>query len=289
MSPARAKKNIGILIEPTILERPKVIVGNRPFLEDRRYESELDVMAHYSQSGENEFRKGNITYVIDAELTSSNNYYISNPIVGPYEVANDFTASLEEKRGKIDTIEFRGYTGSRDDQLVEHTWSFNSAVSTSAAKEDFATVSSSQSPYVLDQLRSFSSNPLIDPLDRDYASTENKVHTGGGSEVFFEILQPTATGSVLSHFNDNKVYHYSSSVSKSLGLYYSQSLEQSDIDSLFTTHTGLFNLAYGGCQEDGLTVPEGNEVAVEILDVNPYTVTSTTSGDTFVDVQLDNE
>ena len=126
-------------------------------------------------------------------------------------------------------------------------------------------------------------------MERDYANTDNKVHTGGGSNVFFEILQPTATGSVLSHFNDDKIYHYSSSVSKSLGLYYSQSLEVSDIDSIFTTHTGLFNLAYGGCQEDGLTVPEGNEVAVEILDVNPYAVTATTSGDSFVDVQLDNE
>ena len=72
-------------------------------------------------------------------------------------------------------------------------------------------------------------------------------------------------------------------------MYYSQSLEQSDIDSVFTTHTGLFSLAYGGCQEDGLTVPEGNQVAVEILEVNPYTVTTTTQGDSFVDVQLDNE
>ena len=107
--------------------------------------------------------------------------------------------------------------------------------------------------------------------------------------VFFEILQPTATGSIISHFNDERVYHYSSSVSKSLGLHYSSSFKKSDIDSLFTTHTGLFNLAYGGCTENGLTVPEGNQVAVEITEVNPYTVTTSTSGDTLVDVELDNE
>ena len=58
---------------------------------------------------------------------------------------------------------------------------------------------------------------------------------------------------------------------------------------MFTTHTGLFNLAYGGCIENGTTVPEGNQVAVEITEVNPYVVTSTTSGDTYVDVTLDNE
>ena len=183
----------------------------------------------------------------------------------------------------------RRYSGSRDDILTTHSWSFDTAVSMSSKREDYKTVSSSMNPYILDQLRSFNANPLIDPLLRDYASASNKIYTAGGSNIFFEILQPTATGSVISAFNDEKVYHYSSSVSKSLGQYYSASLKKSDVDSLFTTHTGLFNLAYGGCTEDGLTVPEGNQIAVEITEVNPYTVTTTTSGDTFVDVQLDNE
>ena len=289
MSPGRAKKNIGILIEPTILERPKVIVGNRPFSEEKHFNARMDLTARYSQSSDNEFRQGNITFVIDTELTSSNDFFTSNPIIGPYKVANFITSSFEEKTGKIGTLEMRRYSGSREDILTTHSWSFDTEISMSSKREDYKTVSSSANPYILDQLRSFNANPLIDPLLRDYASSSNQVHTGGGSNIFFEILQPTATGSITSHFNDERIYHYSSSVSKSLGLHYSESLQKSDVDSLFTTHTGLFNLAYGGCTEDGLTVPEGNQIAVEITEVNPYTVTSTTSGDTFVDVQLDNE
>jgi hypothetical protein len=289
MSPGRAKKNIGILIEPTILERPKVIVGNRPFSEEKHYNAKMDLTARYSQSSDNEFRQGNITYAISSELSSSNDFFTANPIIGPYKVANFITSSFEEKTGKIGTLEMRRYSGSRDDILTTHSWSFDTAVSMSSKREDYKTVSSSMNPYILDQLRSFNANPLIDPLLRDYASASNKIYTAGGSNIFFEILQPTATGSVISAFNDEKVYHYSSSVSKSLGQYYSASLKKSDVDSLFTTHTGLFNLAYGGCTEDGLTVPEGNQIAVEITEVNPYTVTTTTSGDTFVDVQLDNE
>ena len=46
---------------------------------------------------------------------------------------------------------------------------------------------------------------------------------------------------------------------------------------------------YGGCLENGDTIPDGNKIAVEITEVNPYRVTSRRSGDSFVDVQLDNE
>ena len=289
MSPARAKKNIGILIEPTILERPKVQVGNKPFIEDLKKNARIGVMNHFTQSADNEFRQGNITYVIDNEITSSNNYYTANPIVNPYDVKNFFTASFEEKSGKINTLLNRQYTGSRDDYLKVLSWSFQEAITTSGTRDDFRTISSSANPYVLDQLRSFGDNPLIGHANLDYNNSNNEVYTGGGNNIFFEILQPTATGSVLSHFNDEKVYHYSSSADKALGQYYSQSLKPSDIDSLFTSHTALFNLAYGGCTENGLTVPEGNQIAVEIFEVNPYAVTTTTQGDTFVDVQLDNE
>ena len=262
MSPGRAKKNIGILIEPTILERPKVQIGNKPFIEDLKKTARIGVMNHFTQSADNEFRQGNITYVIDAEMTSSNNYYISNPITSPYNVSNFFTASFEEKSGRLDTNQYRQYSGSRDDYMKVLSWSFQEAITTSGTRDDFRTISSSANPYILDQLRSFNSNPLLDPRERDYSNTNNEIYTGGGNNIFFEILQPTATGSVLSHLNSDKVYHYSSSADKALGQYYSQSLKPSDIDSLFTSHTALFNLAYGGCTENGLTVPEGNQVAV---------------------------
>ena len=100
---------------------------------------------------------------------------------------------------------------------------------------------------------------------------------------------PMVTGSVKSALNDDRIYHYSSSVSKSLNLWYSSSFEKSEKESLFTSHTGMFNLMYGGCLENGDTIPDGNKIAIEITEVNPYRVTTRRSGDTFVDVEIDNE
>ena len=108
----------------------------------------------------------------------------------------------------------RKYTGSRDDHLKTFSWSFDDAVSLVSGRHDYKTVSSSTNPFFVEQLRSFSYDNLRDSKDNNYVSNCD-VHTGGGSNVFFEILQPTATGSVTSLFNDKKIYHYSSSVSKS--------------------------------------------------------------------------
>ena len=82
------------------------------------------------------------------------------------------------------------------------------------------------------------------------------------------------------------------------GLYhlpYSSSLVNSEFESLFTTHTGLNNLAYGGCKEDGTTAPQGPgqqnkpRVAVEINEVNPYSVTTSGTGDSYLDTEITDE
>tara|TARA_R100000152_G_C6782233_1_gene219196 strand:+ start:4528 stop:11994 length:7467 start_codon:yes stop_codon:yes gene_type:complete len=290
LSPGRAKKNIGILIEPTILERPKAVVGKKPLIEDITKKVSLDAMEHYSQSAEQIWKEDKIRHVYNLYPTSSNLVHDANVSGSTFRRDNRYIIGekYHRRRGITDMLGTRKYTGSREDHLKTFSWSFDEAVSLVSGRHDYKTVSSSTNPFFTEQLRSFSYDNLLDPKDNNYVDNCN-VHTGGGSNVFFEILQPTATGSVTSLFNDKKIYHYSSSVSKSQGLWYSSSLEKSDQDSLFTTHTGLFNLAYGGCQEDGSTVPEGNLVAVEITEVNPYSVTTTTSGDTYVDVSLDQE
>ena len=55
---------------------------------------------------------------------------------------------------------------------------------------------------------------------------------------------------------------------------------------MYDSHTALFRLAYEGCKEDGSTVPFGNKSAVEITETNPYSITSTTTGDSYVDTDL---
>ena len=41
--PARAKPDIGLLIEPNIFERPKVVTGKKPVVENKFYSSSIDV------------------------------------------------------------------------------------------------------------------------------------------------------------------------------------------------------------------------------------------------------
>ena len=41
--PARAKPDIGLLVEPNIFERPKVVRGKDPFAENRFYSSSINV------------------------------------------------------------------------------------------------------------------------------------------------------------------------------------------------------------------------------------------------------
>jgi len=43
MIPARAKPDIGLLIEPNIFERPKVVVGKKPIVENKFYSASIDV------------------------------------------------------------------------------------------------------------------------------------------------------------------------------------------------------------------------------------------------------
>jgi len=289
LSPARAKKNIGILIEPTILERPKAVVGKKPLVEDLLKEVALTATAQYSQSAESIWKEDAIQYLYNLYPTSSNVTYTAN-VSGSdsrKDNRNVESSNLLHRTGITDMLGTRKFSGSREDYSKAFSWSFDDSISVKSGRHDYKTVSSSTIPLRA-QIRSFSYDNLLDPEDNDYVDNCN-VYTGGGSNIFFETLQPMATGSITSLFNDKSIYHYSSSVSKSQGLWYSASLEKSNTDSLFTTHTGLFNLAYGGCSEDGSTVPEGNQVAVEITEVNPYMVTTISSGDTLVDVQLDQE
>jgi hypothetical protein len=186
-------------------------------------------------------------------------------------------------------LSYRSASGIDYMHPTEFKWSREKEVASAiSSRTDYETVSSSTSPFFeLGAMRKFGVNELLDPLERDY--TIGDVHNGGGGDVFFEILQPQYTSSRASLFNQNTIYHYSSSLSASKFIPYSSSLVTSEIESQFTSHISLTRLAYDGCKEDGTLVPVGNQVAVEVTEVNPYDVTTTGAGDTYVDVSLSNE
>ena len=104
-----------------------------------------------------------------------------------------------------------------------------------------------------------------------------------------------------SEHNQEYVFFYSASngrtasQNKLFHLPYSSSLKASEFESIYNMTTGLTNLAYAGCKEDGTTAPRGPGgqtkplAAVEINEVNPYQVSTTGGGDSYLDTELADE
>lgn len=268
LSPARARKNIGILIESHVLERPKVPVGAPPVFDEIVKRAEID--AKYAQpTSSNDFRTGEVN-ITPVPATGSNEFR-TGTITGT-NISSNVTSS---NVGHYSTIAL-GQTGSIKSSRDEfNTAKFNSALGGNAA---------------VFTLKNFDVDVLQDPgsPETDFSGSI-AYFAGGGSNVLFEVMQPMATGSTTSVFNQETVYYYSSSLSASKDLPYSSSLESTDIDSLFTTHTGLSNLAYDGCKNIGLNQPDGTDKAVEVFEVNPYAVTVDKKADSNLDVDLQNE
>ena len=268
LSPARAKKNIGILIESHVLERPKIPVGAPPVFDELVKRATID--AKYAQpTSSNEFRTAEVN-IAPVPATSSNEFRtatiagtnlgnsITSSNVGDYKSsALSQTGSIKASRDEFDTAKF------------------NSALRGNAS---------------VFTLKNFNVDVLMTPgsPETDYSGSQ-VYFAGGGSDVMFEVLQPMITGSATSVFNQEEIFFYSSSLSSSMNLPYSSSFISSDVDSLFTTHTGLSNLAYNGCKNTGLNQPDGTDKAVEIFDVNPYAVVVDKNIDSNLDVDLQNE
>jgi hypothetical protein len=163
---------------------------------------------------------------------------------------------------------------------------------------DYSTATSSRR---VSSIRNFGSADYLDPEDRYYLS--GSVIFGGSESSFFSGLEPTYTSSRISLHNQQYEFYFSASNGRTASenklyhLPYSSSLVNSEFESLFTTHTGLTNLAYAGCKEDGTTAPQyqgpgGQQLtttAVEIIEVNPYSVTTSTQGDSYLDTEITDE
>jgi hypothetical protein len=249
LSPARAKKNIGLLIESHLLERPKVVMGAPPIFTDIAKTAEINA--------------------IYPEPTGLNNYSSATASVVPI-----FESSYEFRTGVVyDTSLESKITSSQHDYA---TIALQSAGLIKSSRDEYETqkFNSELGPMTyMPTLKGLNKDPLDDPLSeaRDYI--DSKVYMGGGAAVFFENFQPMVTGSKKSSFNQETIPFYSSSLSASLGLAYSSSLVASEYESVYNSHTGLFRLAYEGCKNDGAKSPDGVFQAVEIYETNPYSVT----------------
>ncbi len=304
-APGRAKKNIGILIESPMLERPKMSsLIPIPEAQPREYEGrdDLSVAGEYgigSATGSRTFADGTIkearqavtssyeqrTAQLDRVVTSvssSDSLLRTSHIV----TSDIYVTSGSDAQQRMGHIQNPGFNTSGSNNLMRQG-SLVGLPAASSSREDFETghVSSSQL-NIVNTIRNFGLDYLQDANSRDYSDARLELKP---DNHFLSGLEPHYTASKLSVFNQEVVYFYSSSVSASLRKAYSSSMQASEFESIYNMHTGLTRLVYDGCKEGGSTVPDGTNLAVEITETNPFDVTTNTSGDQFVDVELLNE
>ena len=117
------------------------------------------------------------------------------------------------------------------------------------------------------------------------------IQEGSQISIFEEVTMPVYENGVLSYQNYEIEYYYSSSLSASLGLYYSSSFTLSDFDNQWDQSTGTNNLFFEGCiQTDDTTVSDqGNRYGdqspvVDVTITTPTRLVTTDSPDTPLDV-----
>ena len=135
---------------------------------------------------------------------------------------------------------------------------------------------------------------LVDPNkpSRGYNyHSKTKAKIAAQKSIREEVIMPRYENGVISELNKEVEYHFSSSLSASLGLYYSSSFVLSDFDNKWEHGLGTDRLFYIGCIQDGRTTvsDKGNRYqdetpAVDITITSPTKLVTTDSPSTKLDV-----
>ena len=115
---------------------------------------------------------------------------------------------------------------------------------------------------------------------------------GAVKAILEEVVQPNVEENVLSEFNLETEYFYSSSLSASKHIPYSSSYRATDLDNRWDEFAGTDRLFYLGCvQTENTTVTDNafryddKTPAVEITVTSPTKLVTTDSPSTPLDVQ----
>jgi hypothetical protein len=382
--PARANAKIGIMIEPTVLERDKIIIGKKPTFEPQHYKTDLSTIIYVSESARYTPLEGDMSYSnpyglragrqetgsyvsesaeyhqLEGDMSYSNPYglkagrqktgsYVSesaeyHQLEGDMSYSNPYglkagrqkTGSYVSESAEYIPLESQmGYTDPF--RVNSHTLESGSYISASAMYDDVnmdtdinlydpfllnnrtqvtgsgvtfsAAFNSYSAPsYTLTELATGSGSFVLKHIlerpslfqigDIDftgwYGADYNNATIQAGSQesIYLEVVQPIIQTNVQSDFNVEIEYFYSSSLSASLGLYYSSSFVNTDLDTATTyVSTGPENLFYVGCEQtdDSTVTNTGNTYdnqspAVEVTITSPTTLVTTSDPDTPLDV-----
>ena len=292
--PARANESVGILIEPTILERDKIIIGKEPSIEPQHHKTILNIEQEYSESAfyqtyEDRMNWSN-PYGLDKHRMVTGSYMsASGEDLDLYEVDINFLNEFEtnwytqesgsrQPRGLVsssamdvtpelvDSIPLNMYDPFKLHNISRLTGSsiaFSAElVSYNAPTETLSENAAGTGSFVLKHILERPAIYNIGSRDEsgwygnDYSGST--IQFGSVSSIFEEVVMPQYEGAPTSRLNDEIMYFYSSSISASKHLAYSSSFVRSDLDNKWDEAIGTDRLFYVGCvQTDETTVTDG--------------------------------
>ena len=227
--PARAKPDIGLMIEPNIFERPKVVLGKTPDAENISYSSSIDV---------------------------TKNIMV---ITGSYNHGSSIT-NYEAYTGKINVYSYEtgsSVISSSGEYLVKEA-SGSEIRDSFMGRSMWQTLGQGSYSYVTMSIASDTLNGV----------------KGGQQDII--------SGSRIYGINQRTLNSYSSSLSASLGLAYSSSFKNTDLDNFSVLSQGLRNSFYIGVKNNKKTTSDSKS-PIEVIISAPTKLVTTEGGDSTLD------
>jgi len=296
--PARANATVGILIEPTILERDKVIIGKRPTFEPQHHTTFIETQGYISESAQHQLFEQNINWSnpfgINKHKMETGSYLSSSAQYEVHEVNLTYTdpfrvnyytqQSGSEPRGFIsasaedvtpwglNTVPLNFYDPFRLNNKTQNTGSgvelSAELISFQAPSHTFSEMASGTGSFVLKHI--LERPALYDIGDQDFSGwygtdyLGSTIQQGSVKVIFEEVVQPRIEENVLSLNNMETMFFYGSQESASLHKPNSSSFILSDFDNKWDEALGTDRLFYVGCvQTDNTTIVDPNSDYIE--------------------------
>ena len=246
MIPARAKASVGLMIEPNIFERPKVIISKTIDIENQFYTASINM----GREGEdNELNKEYSNHTRTFFITSSYNGGLN---ITNYDAYTGTIGIFSSKTGSLSVV-------SSSSELL-----LNEA-SSSELNQRFLERSiwqrlNTNDKYYSDVTMSFGDDTI---------------------EGAKEVRQPVISGSVVYGKNQELRSFYTTSLSAYNETPHSSSFLNSDVDNKADHSTAIFNLYYAGVKNDSKTAIGNNPVEVVIS--APTQLVTVEGGDSALD------
>ena len=290
--PARANATVGILIEPTILERDKVIIGKKPTFEPQHYTTYINMEQEISESAFYQTYEDNVNWSkpfgIDKSTMTTGSYISSSAQYESFETSLTYTdpfrvnyytqLSGSEPRGFIsasamnvtpemmNTLPLNLHDPHRISNRTHLTGSgvamTADIVSYNAPSDTLSQQASGTGSFVLKHILERPALYGIGNKDdsgyygNDYSGST--IQFGSTKTIFEEVVMPRIDRNVLSRFNDEIEYHYGNDESASKHIPNSSSFVRTDLDNKWDEAIGTERLFYAGCiQTDESTVADG--------------------------------